>query len=160
MKILSHAGINFIELLKEDITNIDIVIQYFNNELKDFDTHLELKGKCIATANAEHVGWFSYYDTIRIEVKKVLNYISMQVDIVKSTCWFKFKEKHSRELSTRDIETYIKAEPSYINITNILLEVAELYDKSESIVESFKLRGYNLKNLTQLKMTDNEDWII
>lgn len=160
MKTLSHAGVNFIEILRSDINDIDIVIDYFNAEVKDYPQHLELKGKNITVANAEHVGWYSYYDTVRIEVRKILDYVSCECDAVKGRLWKKYKEKHSRDLGTRDIEMYIKADPEFLAMQCKVREIEELYDKCGSIVESFKTRGYNLKNLTQLKIASYDDWII
>jgi hypothetical protein len=160
MKVLNHDGVNFIDLLKEDINNIKLVIKYFKAELKDAEKNVELKGKRIVDANIEHVGWYAYYDSIRVELRTIVEYVDIERQHIKSKIFKKYKENYSVQLGQREIDVYIAKEVEILNINNLYLEIYEVYERSVSIVESFRVRGYNLKNITQIICSEKEDFIM
>jgi len=150
----------YLELIKEDLNNIDKVINLYNQDLVDYKSNLVIMHKRIDIAVMEQAGWYSYYDTKRVELKTIYDYIGMQLDKVHSILWKKFTEKHSRELTQKDKDVYIKQDPAYMDMAIILLHTKEVYEQYVSVVESFKMRGYSLNNLTKLRVAQQEDWIV
>lgn len=149
-----------LDLVISDITNIDRVLQYYRDELIDYETNLTIQNKRIDKAVVEQTGWFSFYDTRRAELKSIYEYLDMQLSIVHSIKWQKLTEKHNRELTQKDKEVYIKNDPEYINTSILVLHTKEVYDQYVSAVDSFKMRGYCLNNLTKLRTSNQEDWVI
>ena len=160
MKVLEHTSLDFISLLNEDINNLDLVLDYFESVMKGFDVNLEVKGKNINVANAEQAGWFSYYDSIRVELKHIVEFVSMKLDCEVSNLYVRFNEKHNRSLGPTQIKEYIKREPTYLALYMKYLQSVETYDKCKSIVDSFTARGYTLKNMSGLLIAGIDDFII
>jgi hypothetical protein len=149
-----------LDLIIKDIANVDSVLQYYRDELVDFNTHLQIQYKRIDTAVIEQAGWYSFYDTKRAELKIIYEYMELKLATIHSIKWQKFTEKHDRALTQKDKEVYIKHDVDYINMSILVLHTKEVYEQYMSIVDSFKMRGYSLNNLTKLKTTNQEDWVI
>lgn len=149
-----------LDLIIKDIANVDNVLQYYRDELNDFEVNLTIQYKRIDTAVIEQAGWYSFYDAKRAELKAIYEYMDMKLSVIHSIKWQKFTEKHNCALTQKDKEVYIKQDPEYTAMAILVIHVKEVYDQYVSAVDSFKMRGYSLNNLTKLRTTNQEDWIV
>ena len=149
-----------IDLIREDLANIEKVVSIYEQDLAGFEDHLRLSGKNIIKANEEQPSWLSFYDSHRVELKSITEYMDLQVQKTRGKLWRDYTENYSRDLQTKDKEQYINHEPTFIFMYQLYLEVKELYEKYVSVVESFKARGFILNNLTRLISTETVDYII
>lgn len=146
--------------VKSDMSNLPQILQRYENYLSDVSSNLALKGKPIGEANSEQPAWLVYYDQKKVELKSILNLVEMHVERIKGGLWEKFTEVHSRELSSRDKDAYIKKDVNYLNAYQLLLCVQELYDKYDAVVEAFIARGFSLRNITNLRVAQVENGLI
>lgn len=142
--------------VKPDLSNLPTILQRYEGYLHDVTDNLRLKGKPIGEANSEQPAWLVYYDQKKVELKSILGLVEMHLDRIKGNLWEKFTEVHSRDLSSRDKEAYIKKDPNYTNAYQLLLCVQELYDKYNSVVDAFVARGFSLRNITNLRVAQVE----
>ena len=149
-----------IDIIKKDLNKIDSIIAIYNEDLKSADETINLRGKRIDIANAEHSGWANYYHEKEVEVKHILNYMEMKLDEVHGALWQKYTEKMNIVLANKDKEEYIKHDPIFLNIYEQYLKIQELHEQFLRLNESFKKRGYNLNNLTKLVIAQNGEWVI
>ena len=118
----------------------DLIAEY-DQYLEQAEQHLEIKGKTIKQANMENPTWQSYFDQKRIELRSVVKHFEREVERVHGKLYRKYKENHSRELSDREINQYIKNETAYLRMCAFLIEVDEIYKKFDSVVDTFRGRG-------------------
>ena len=149
-----------IDLIRDDLSNIESVIDYYEKSLSDFGKNLNLHGKNIMKALEEQPSWLSFYDARRVELKAITEYMDTQVQRIRGRLWKDYTEKYSRDLQTKDKEQYINNEPAYLDMFQLYLEVKELYEKYISAVESFKARGFVLNNVTRLLQSDSVDYMM
>jgi len=128
------------------------LLKIYEEEYDGFDDKLTMEGKTIGVANRENASWLSYYDERRIEIGSVAKWLEMDLARVKAKLYKNITEGYDFNLTEAGKQTYIAGEQEYIVRRTALLEVQELYEKFESAVESFKQRGYQLRNLTELKI--------
>lgn len=149
-----------LELLKQDLNNIPIIVEKYTEEYQRFKDELKLKGRSLQKANTEQPGLLSFYDEKRIELRSIVTYLEIQRDREYGKLWAQYTENYSRDLSVKDKEHYIKYETSYVTLRKLILEVDEIYQLFESAVESFKARGYALNNLTRLVAAEAQDYLL
>lgn len=143
-----------------DLGNIPQLIISYEEALWNFEQNLVIKGKRLEEANSENASWQSYYDQRRIELGSLVKFVEMKLEEVKGQLWKMYTEVHSRELSSRDKDVYIKREPAYLKIYQVYIIVEELYKKFASVVDSFQSRGYALRNITNIRVSAMEDVVI
>jgi hypothetical protein len=146
--------------VRDSITNIPKIVETYEGYLSDFQKNLIIKGKRLELANYEQATWMSYYDERRVELHAIVRYMEMYVEKVRGKLWRDYTENYSRELSPKDKDQYINNEKAFIDATSLFLEIRELYEKFESVVESFKARGYALNNITRIRIADMGDYVV
>jgi hypothetical protein len=146
--------------IRDSITNIPKIVETYEGYLLDFQKNLIIKGKRLELANYEQATWMSYYDERRVELHAIVRYMEMQVEKIRGKLWRDYTENYSRELSPKDKDQYINNEKAFIDTTSLFLEIRELYEKFESVVESFKARGYALNNITRIRIADMGDYVV
>lgn len=146
--------------VKPDLSNLPTILQRYEGYLHDVADNLRLKGKPIGEANSEQPAWLVYYDQKKVELKSVLQLVEAHVDKIKGEQWQKYTEVHTRELSSRDKDAYIKKDSNYLNAYQLLLCVQELYDKYVAVVDAFVARGFSLRNITNLRVAQVENGLI
>lgn len=141
----------------QNFEKLDIILEAYSNYLDGFEQHLSLSGKNLESANKEQVAWLSYYDQLRIELHTLLKALEIRQDRVKGKLWKSYTEKSSIVLSDRAKEQYINQEEAYLEVLEKQLIVKELYDKYQSVVNSFGVRSYMLNNITKLRVAALDD---
>jgi PP-loop superfamily ATP-utilizing enzyme len=141
-----------VKRLGKNNENLPGMIEYYNKEIRESLSKLELKGKTLGQANKEQVAWLVHYDERRAELKALVKHFQIQVDKERGKLYLKYTESYSRELSERGKDKYIDKDDEFLIINEQLLEIEELYDKFTAIVEAFKARGFALRNLVELNV--------
>jgi len=146
------------KLKKENIDNlIDAILDEFQEEIKDWESELEIKGKNITIANVEQVSYMARYDEIKVNLKSLLDYYDMRVKQVRGESLQMINENTDYKYSFAEREKLVDGNPKYIKIYRTYLEVKELHGMVTSIVEQFKNRAYSLHNLVKIYGASLED---
>lgn len=146
------------KLKKEDIDKlIDPILDEFEDEIKDWESELEIKGKNITVANVEQISYVARYDEIRVNLKSLLTYCESQVKKVRGEQLQMIHKASDYAYSFAEREKMVDADPKYLRIYKAYLEVKELHDMVASIVEQFKNRAYSLHNLVKIYGASLED---
>lgn len=145
--------------LGPDYKNLDRILTPYIQDLVEKDDNIRLKGKNLELANKEQVAWLSYYDERRIELETYVKFFDSEIARVRSIV-FKEMEQYPRELSDRSKEKYIDSNETYLSVYETYLSVKELYNHYVCIVDTFRSRGFALKNITDIRINSLEDVII
>lgn len=100
------------------------------------------------------------YDVAFQECKSIQDLLELQKDSIKSLHWKRLNERHSKTLSTRDIEAYISGEQDFLDISELVLEVMEIRRKLEAITEAFRTLGWSLSNIVKLRIHQMEHVVL
>lgn len=160
MSRLSDLGDKKSIELKERFKNLPKILAEYEAELNNAEQDLEIKGKTLERANRENPSLYSYYDQRRMELKTLVDYMDNQVQRSRGRLFKTFTENNNRELSDRAKDKYIDGEQAYLDMYEIYLEVKDLYQQYDSVVEAFKLRGYALKNITEIRIAQLENTVL
>lgn len=128
--------------------------------LLDATEDIKLTGVSIQEACKFHPSLYLYYYDKYCELKAISDYTQIEVDKVQAECTIKLNEHHQIDLGSVLINKYINAEPEYIKIKQLLSEVNEIKSKFEGVIQAFISRGYNLKNITELRVKEIEDGVL
>jgi len=145
--------------LGEHYKNLGQMLLPYIAELENKDEDLKIKGKTIEEANREQPQNLSYYDERRVELKTLVRFFECEIARVRSKL-LKGMEQYPRDLSDRMKEKYIDDDESYLSVYEQYLSVKELYGLYESLVDSFRARGFALNNITKIRVAALEDVIL
>lgn len=152
MSRIGDLGVGFANLIG--------LIDEYDQLLEQARTIVPIAGKTLDQAQKEQCTWYVYFDEKRAELKAIVKYMTAQVDKTRGTLTRQYIERSSRELGERLIAKYIDADPDYLRIYELLLEVEELYDKYQAVVDAFNKRGFALRDITQVYIHQLRDQVL
>jgi hypothetical protein len=133
----------------------------YEEDIKLAGERLSMRGKSGAETQKEQCAWPAYYGMKKAEINKLLSYIEMRVEAVRSDLYKTYNSvQAARVLPDRTIEKYIDGENAYLSIREMYLEVQELKDKMSAICDAFDRRGFALRDWTTLKVNQLQDDLI
>jgi hypothetical protein len=128
------------------------IIAEYDAHLDEAQSRIAIKGKIIEEALKEQAAWPVFYDEKRRELNTLVKFLDAKVSYVRGKLTRDYTERYSRELSDRVKDKYIDNEDEYMSIYEVYLEVLELAEKYDAVVDAFKVRGFALRDITQLRI--------
>jgi hypothetical protein len=142
-----------------DLGNIPSFIAYYESELIQAKSDIQVKGnveKSIAALPGVTEQRFNQLQ----EIEAVLNYLNIQVRVIRRKHFQKYLEHYARALSSRDAEKYVEGEQEVVDYETIINEVALLRNKWLGIMKGIDSKQWQLSNLVKLKVAGMEDFSI
>jgi hypothetical protein len=149
-----------ISKVKQDLTNLQPVLNSIKDDLKDREKDIKVKGKTVQDANSEQPALFGYYDEIRVCVKLIHSYLEFQMIKQKAVVYKYISENSQYDYGERAKDTLISDDPKYTDLKMKQLEVEEVLLLATSICETFVQRGYSLNNITKAIVAEVQDFDI
>ena len=142
-----------------NLGNIPGFIQYYEQELAQAKFDIQVKGnieKNIASLPGITEQRFNQLQ----EIEAVLNYLNIQVRVIRRKHFQKYLEHYARALSSRDAEKYVDGEQEVVDYETIINEVALLRNKWLGVMKGIDSKQWQLSNLVKLKVAGMEDFSI
>ena len=132
--------------------------QYIKEIEENGEKELSLKGKSLEAANMENSSMQHYYECVRVELNSVVKYVEFVIEKHRGAVFLYLTEKNQRDLSDRGKEKYIDSNDELLELNECLIAIKEVHNKYQSIVDAFKNRGFQLRNITELRIAQlNQD---
>jgi hypothetical protein len=146
--------------LSKDLNRVVDVFAAYDSALDDVEGIIKMQGKTVNEALAENASWLLYYDQRKVELKKLTRFMEDRVKRVRGKLYKAMTNNNHRDLSDRAKDKYIDQEKAYLDVRSVQYEVQELFEKYESVVETFRARGFALNNIVKAKVAELDGIII
>lgn len=138
---------SMVNLVKDDLSNLDNVLKYYDKHLSKYDSDLEIDGKTYGKALSQQAGLLAWYSELNDELEILEKELEARLRIAKDSA-MKRLERISPEKQTEfKIKFNIESDPTCIALGKAVREVEERKKKSATIVMAFNQRGYALNNM-------------
>ena len=142
--------------LGEGYVKLPDILDQFKKDLEPAKEQVNNDGKLLETCLSKNSALMHYYDERRIRLHSLVKFFRMEVDRVRGEKYKQYNENYSRSITIQMMNKYIDAEPAYLEIYQILIEIEEVYEDYVSVVDTFKQRHYELTNMTKLRIANLE----
>lgn len=142
-----------------NIAEIPNFIAYFESELDLARQDVKIGG-LVEKSIAKLPGITEHRFNQLQEIEAVLNYLNIQIRIIRRRHFQKYLEHYARALSSRDAEKYVDGEQEVVDYETIINEVALLRNKWLGIMKGIDSKQWQLSNLVKLKTAGMEDFSI
>ena len=149
-----------VQSLKSDFSNLIDILDPYWVLLDEADDILVLSAKTLVKANQEQVAWYCFYDQKRVELNFLVKRLNNKIDSIKGEIWKRLTTDNKLALNVKDKDQYVNDNPTYVQYRELLAEVEMIRDKFVTVCESFKARGFALRNLTDLYVNKLDGAII
>jgi hypothetical protein len=142
--------------LGEDYIKLPPILEQFEKDLIPAEKQLEKKGKLLEVAISENSANMHYYDARRTQLHSLVKYFMMEEERVRGEWYRKYNENYSLNITIQMMKKYIDAEPEYLTVHKLRIEVEEVYEAYCAVVEAFKQRNFELSNMTKIRVANLE----
>jgi conjugal transfer/entry exclusion protein len=142
-----------------DLGNIPAFIEYYENEIEKARQDISVKGNVEKNIAALPGITEQRFNQLQ-EIEAVLNYLNIQIRLIRRKHFQKYLEHYARALSSRDAEKYVDGEPEVVDYETIINEVALLRNKWLGVMKGIDSKQWQLSNLVKLKVAGMEDFSI
>jgi hypothetical protein len=94
------------------------------------------------------------------EIEAVLNFLNIQLRVIRRKHFQKYLEHYARSLTSRDAEKYVDGEQEVIDYETIINDVALLRNKWLGIMKGIDSKQWQLGHLVKLKCAGMEDYTV
>jgi hypothetical protein len=142
-----------------DLGCVPDFIAYYEDELTQAKSDIAIKGNVersigLLPGITEH-----RFNQLQ-EIEAVLNYLNIQIRVIRRKHFQKYLEHYARALSSRDAEKYVEGEQEVVDYETIINEVALLRNKWLGVMKGIDSKQWQLSNLVKLKVAGMEDFSI
>ena len=140
----------------EDLGNIPMFINHYENELQEAKYDCSVKGnleKNIASLPGVTEHRFNQLQ----EIEAVLNYLNIQLRKIRRRHFQKYLENYARALTSRDAEKYVDGEDEVIDFETIINEVALVRNKWLGLLKGIESKNFMLGHVSRLRTAGMED---
>jgi hypothetical protein len=142
-----------------DLGNIPAFIQYYEDELSQARHDISIKGNVEKSISALPGITEQRFNQLQ-EIEAVLNFLNIQIRVIRRRHFQKYLEHYARALSSRDAEKYVEGEQEVVDYETIINEVALLRNKWLGVMKGIDSKQWQLSNLVKLKVAGMEDFSI
>jgi len=139
--------------------NIPDFIAYYENELLQAKNDISVKGNVEKNIAALPGITEQRFNQLQ-EIEAVLNYLNIQIRVIRRKHFQKYLEHYARALSSSDANKYVEGEQEVVDYETIINEVALLRNKWLGIMKGIDSKQWQLSNLVKLKVAGMEDFSI
>jgi len=140
----------------EDLGNIPMFINYYENELQEAKYDCTVKGN-LEKNIASLPGLTEHRFNQLQEIEAVLNYLNIQLRKIRRRYFQKYLENYARALTSRDAEKYVDGEDEVIDFETIINEVALVRNKWLGVLKGLESKNFMLGHVTRLRSAGMED---
>lgn len=142
-----------------DLGSVPDFIAYYENELAQAKSDIAIKGNVERSISALPGITEHRFNQLQ-EIEAVLNYLNIQIRVIRRKHFQKYLEHYARALSSRDAEKYVEGEQEVVDYETIINEVALLRNKWLGVMKGIDSKQWQLSNLVKLKVAGMEDFSI
>ena len=147
---------DWLDILDQDHSKTDDFIKEYNLYLVDAKKELGIDGHVEKLARQMPSITDKRFSQLQ-EVEAVLELFTIKLKRERSMHYKRYLEHYSRALTSRDVEKYIDAEPTVIELLYIQNKLALIRNKFAGITKSLEIKHYQITNIVKLKAAGLDD---
>ena len=131
-------------------------IAYYEAELEQAKQDIRVKGN-VEKSIAALPGITEHRFNQLQEIEAILNYLNIQVRVIRRKHFQKYLEGYQRALRSRDAEKYVDGEDEVVDFETIINEVALLRNKWLGVMKGLESKNFMLGHVVRLRTAGMED---
>jgi hypothetical protein len=144
-------------LITSSNKDFDKIILKYKKKLEGWQDHIRVNGKNIEAANVEHSSLAAYYDQVKVELKKYVDYSDMLIKKVRGKIYKEIVNNSQYKHSESGINRMIDSHPEYLDLYKAHLNIKEMYGKADAICNAFNQRAFLLTNIVKIRQSELEN---
>lgn len=145
--------------IRKDLEQIVPFTEYYEKELAVAKTEIRISGK-LEREVASLPGITEHRFNQLQEIEAVLNFLNLQLRLLRRKYFQKYLEGYARALTSRDAEKYVDGESEVVDYETIINTVALLRNEWLGIMKGLESKNFMIGHVVRLRTAGMEDIVI
>ena len=132
-------------------------IEFYEKEIQDAKTTLNLKNKNLKDVSRDLGSWTEYYYGQFQDLEMIIKWLELQLERARSNHYRNYTNLKNRAYTDRQIEKLIDGEQDVYDFNLLVNQVALTRNKLSGIMKALEAMNYQLSNITKLITAGMED---
>jgi len=142
-----------------DLSLLPKFIAHYENELVDAQKDCSIYGNI--EQNLQKLPGNTEYRFNQLqEIEAILEYLNIQLRVIRKKHYKKYLEAYARALSSRDAQIYADAEDEVVDFVVLINEVALIRNKFLGILKGLESKNFQLGHISRLRSAGLEDIVL
>lgn len=150
----------FLSPIAKDITLVLQYIDRYEQAIEDVEPYFTLESRKVAEVCATVPRKTAQFRTYGAELKSIASLLELRRDEIEGRRWKAYNEGNNKQLTSKDIQQYIKGDAEYVNTSELLLEIEFLRNKINAIIDALDTLHWQLNNIVKLQIASLEQAVI
>lgn len=142
-----------------DLGEITNFIAYYEDQLEEAKRDVRISGR-VEKGLSSLPGITEHRFNQLQEIEAILNYLNIQLRVIRKTHFQKYLEHYARALSSREAEKYVDGEKEVVDYETLINEVALLRNRWLGIMKGLESKNFMFGHLVKLKTAGMEDFTV
>lgn len=142
--------------ITQDLALLPDFISFYQSELEQARREVYIKGNIERNLSALPGITEQRFSQLQ-EIEAVLNYLNLQLRIIRRRYFQKYLENYQRALSSRDVDKYVDGEQEVVDYEILINEVALLRNNYLGILKGLESKNFMLGHISKLRTAGMED---
>lgn len=142
--------------ITQDLALLPDFISFYQTELDQARREVSIKGNIERNLSALPGITEQRFNQLQ-EIEAVLNYLNLQLRIIRRRYFQKYLENYQRALSSRDVDKYVDGEQEVVDYEVLINEVALLRNNYLGILKGLESKNFMLGHISKLRTAGMED---
>lgn len=94
------------------------------------------------------------------ELKSIEELLTVRREEYEGQRWKLYNQTNNKQLTTKDIQQYIKGEKEYVDYCELILEITFLRNNMNAIIESLDVMNWQMGHITKLQVSMLEQVVL
>lgn len=149
----------YLQMIKDNASNINTVLEYFNNEYEEARKELKING-VLQEQVSELSSIFEYRYAQLQEIESILEYFNIKMKGIKSSLYQKFMNTSARSLTSNDVKQYIDGDKNVVEIQLVINDIALIRNKYIGLSKGFETKNFMISNIVKLHIAGLDNIIL
>lgn len=140
----------YFNLIKQNDSNLNKVLEYFNDEYNKSKDEIKIKGNLKQSISELSSLYETRYAQLQ-ELEAILNHYTNKLNYLRGNIYKTLQEHSKRQLTSTDIKQYVDCDEKILAMQSIINEIALVRNKFISLSKGFETKNWQLSNLVKLQ---------
>jgi|694.fasta_scaffold60932_5 hypothetical protein len=143
--------------------NVHLVLEYidrYETRIEEVKPFFTLEGRKLVEVCRNIPKKLAEFKIYAAELKSIEELLSIRRDKIEGVRHKAYNEGYSRQLSQTDIKQYIKGDPEFVEMSELILEITHLRNSINGIIDALDTMNWQMGHITKMAVASLEEYVL
>jgi len=150
----------FLSPIAEDAAKVLSYIEKYEKAINDIEPFFTLEGRKLVEICQNIPKKIVEFKRYAAELKSIQDLLELRRDEHEGKKWKGLNEHNKRQLSTKDIQQYIKGDAEFVSLSELMLEIGFLRSNVNAVIEALDTMNWQVGHIAKVYIASLSEMVL